>query len=136
MNFSGNGDSVGTVNHRVLGWDYIGAELKNLPLYYCFIIWDNKDMAHLERTLSVPGASGHDPKDNSSRASSHANVYSSRKTSEGLLLKNQSVLADHQSNYFKSKVTNENRESLSKDTAVRMNSMQTNLAFMDELIKK
>ena len=45
------------------------------------------------------------------------------------------MFADHRSNYFKSKVTNENRESTSKDTAVRMNSMQTNLAFMDELIK-
>lgn len=124
-----------TINHRVLGWDYIGSELKNLSLFYCFIIWDNQYMSHLDRSLSVSGASGHDLSD-ISKEKVNSNTSTSRKNSEAFLLKQQGTLFQDQSNYYKTKVNNENRESKAKDIAMQLNSMQTNLAFMDDLIKK
>ena len=140
MKFSGNNDDEGTINHRLLGWNYVGNEAKNLSLYYSFIIWDAKDISHLERQLPVKGASGHEVDGGHSQPSSISNSMidsthgSSRKQAELNLIVNQSKHSQQMSSYYSAKRDNECRESQTKDRALKLNAMQTNLAFIKDLM--
>ncbi len=87
--------------------------------------------------MPIKGASGHEEDGSYSQSSSITDSNhssSSRKNAELNLILNQSKHSQQMISYYSAKKENESRESQTRDKAFRLNSMQTNIHFLRDLI--
>ena len=130
MGRSGSNHAPGTVENKVDGWRYVGHDFKNLALYYCFVIWDNEDINHISRSLSVLGTSS------TSDARSTIDVRSNKKKDED---KKSQELQKEQAAYFRQRTENEKIEAGLKVVAMTnstkqelLNSLQGQITFLNQ----